>query len=217
MESTVLAKPPSNVKIDTDIRIAAARVAKHFKVTTPRRPAHGHLHLPHKAANDSATRHAYSPNRTGGLKISVRFRRGSMPRRGRHCRVVLRQQAVLLGLGMAVISHVWTGFLHAPSARIICQPLSRGVEGVGDEEEVQFWRDAYTFGLAEHFLINQIETLGMAWAVRMASLSRLLWRRHRLASNRHRRRHHPQPTIRAKSGAWCRSAAARIRRRCSRW
>ena len=78
--------------------------------------------------------------------ISVRFHE-AMPKAW----ATAPPTGVLLGLGMAVISHVWTGF---------CTPQIIVRAGHLTKEEVQFWRDAYTFGLAEHFLINQIETLG---------------------------------------------------------
>lgn len=58
---------------------------------------------------------------------------------------------IIMGLGMAVISHVWTG---------MCCPEIIVRAGYLTDEEVLFWQDTYTRGLAEHFMINQIEDLG---------------------------------------------------------
>jgi 7-cyano-7-deazaguanine synthase in queuosine biosynthesis len=57
---------------------------------------------------------------------------------------------LLMGLGMAVISHVWTGF---------CTPTIIVRAGWLSPDDVRFWQDVYTYGLCEHFLINQIESL----------------------------------------------------------
>ena len=58
---------------------------------------------------------------------------------------------IILGLGMACISHVWTGF---------CTPKIVVKAGYLSPEEVEFWRDAFRLGLCEHLMVNQITKLG---------------------------------------------------------
>jgi hypothetical protein len=58
---------------------------------------------------------------------------------------------IILGLGMACISHVWTGF---------CTPVIVVKAGYLSEDEVTFWQDAFRLGLCEHLLVNQISRLG---------------------------------------------------------
>lgn len=57
---------------------------------------------------------------------------------------------IILGLGLACISHVWTGF---------CTPTIIVRAGYLSPAEVEFWRDTFTLGLCEHLLINQITSL----------------------------------------------------------
>ena len=58
---------------------------------------------------------------------------------------------IILGLGMAAISHVWTGF---------CTPTIVVKAGYLTEEQVQFWKDTYSQGLREHLLVNRITSFG---------------------------------------------------------
>ena len=58
---------------------------------------------------------------------------------------------IILGLGMACISHVWTGF---------CTPVIIVKAGHLSSDEVSFWKDAFRLGLCEHLLVNQIAQLG---------------------------------------------------------
>ena len=58
---------------------------------------------------------------------------------------------LFLGLGMAVISHVWSA---------VCTPVIIVKAGHLTSDEVAFWQETYTKTLVEHFLVNQIEDLG---------------------------------------------------------
>ena len=55
---------------------------------------------------------------------------------------------LVLGLGMAVISHVWTA---------VCTPILVVRAGHLSEAEVAFWEETYVKGLAEHFLISSCQ------------------------------------------------------------
>lgn len=58
---------------------------------------------------------------------------------------------IILGLGMACISHVWTGF---------CTSCIVVKAGYLTPQEVDFWKDAFRLGLCEHLLVNRITSLG---------------------------------------------------------
>ena len=57
---------------------------------------------------------------------------------------------LIMAFGMASISHIWTGF---------CTPTIIVRAGFLRPEDVVFWQETFTLGLAEHFLVNQIRTL----------------------------------------------------------
>ena len=57
---------------------------------------------------------------------------------------------LIMAFGMASISHIWTGF---------CTPTIIVRAGFLRPEDVAFWQETFTLGLAEHFLVNQIRTL----------------------------------------------------------
>ena len=65
---------------------------------------------------------------------------------------------ILLGLGMAVLSAVWTGW---------CMPIIIVRAGSLTQTEIDFWRSALVDGLREHFLLNRIGEFGEGHGLRL--------------------------------------------------
>ena len=65
---------------------------------------------------------------------------------------------ILLGLGMAVLSAVWTGW---------CMPIVIVRAGPLSKTEVDFWCSTFVDGLREHFMLNRIGAFGEGHGLRL--------------------------------------------------